>query len=85
MSNPIIRLHETPVESLADAGWTFILVGALLLTWWAAGRNALYLRDEFQNGWKFLVPFWYTARVTVLCVIVAVDLWLLSAIVHIIG
>ena len=85
MSNPIIGLYETPVESLADAGWTFILAGALILTWWALGRNFLYLRDRYQNGWKYLVPLQYAARVTAVCFIVAVDLWLLSAMVYIIG
>jgi hypothetical protein len=85
MSNPIIRLHETPVESLADAGWALFLLAALVVTWWALGRNVLYLREEYQNGWKYLVPFWYTLRTAGVFAIVAVDLWLLSAIVHIIG
>lgn len=83
--NPIIRLYESPVESLADAGWVAILLAALVATWWAAGRNLLYLSEQYQNGWKYLVPFWYAVRLIGMLAILAVDLWLLSGIIAVIA
>jgi hypothetical protein len=85
MSNPVIRLYETPVEALTDAGWVCVLLAALVATWWAAGRNALYLSEQYQNGWKYLVPAWYAIRLIGMFAIVAVDLWLLAGIMHTLG
>jgi hypothetical protein len=83
--NPIIRLYETPVAALTDAGFALILVAALVATWWAGGRNLLYLSEQYQTGWQALVPFWYAVRLCGLLVIVAIDLWLLAGIVYVVG
>lgn len=83
--NPFIRIYESPVESLTAAGWLCILIGALVATWWAAGRNALYLENNYQNGWKYLVPFWYAVRLVGMLVALAVDLWLVAGIIAVIA
>jgi|APHM01.1.fsa_nt_gi hypothetical protein len=85
MTNPVIRLVEEPTAALADLGWAFVLLAALLATWWALGRNIIYLTDRYQDGWMFLVPLQYAARSVVLLLIIAVDLWLIAGIVHVLG
>lgn len=85
MTNPFLRLVDSPVETLTDAGWVVVLLAALVATWWAAGRNALYLSEQYQDGWRYLVPFWYAVRVVGGLVIVAIDLWLLAAVVAVLG
>lgn len=83
--NPILRLVETPVEGLTDAGWVLVLLSALVATWWAAGRNALWLEDRYQDGWQYLVPLQYAVRMIAMLLIAAVDLWLLAAIVAVLA
>ena len=81
--NPFVRLYDAPVETLTAAAYVAVLFGALVVTWWALGRNLLYLRDQYQNGWKYLIPFWYTVRVTAVAILVAVDLLLIGAIIYV--
>jgi len=81
--NPFVRLYEAPVETLTAAAYVAVLFGALVVTWWALGRNLLYLRDQYQNGWKYLIPFWYTVRAAAVAVLVAVDLLLIGAIIYV--
>lgn len=81
--NPFISLFEAPVETLTAAAYVVVLFGALVVSWWALGRNLLYLRDRFQNGWKYLVPFWYALRIGAATVLIAVDLLLVAAIIHV--
>jgi len=83
--NPFIRLYEHPVEALTDAAFVTLLVAALVATWWAAGRNGLYLTNQYQNGWRYLVPFWYAVRCLALLVIMSIDLALIAAIIHVLG
>jgi len=83
VSNPVIRLVESPVAALADLGWACILLAALISTWWALGRNLVYLADRYQDGWRYLVPLQYAIRSVAVLLIVAVDLWLLAGIVHV--
>lgn len=82
--NPFISLFETPVETLTAAAYVVVLFGALVCSWWALGRNLLYLSDRFQNGWKYLVPLWYALRIGAVSALVAVDLLLIAAIIHVI-
>ena len=83
--NPAVRLTDAPVETLTEFGWALVLVAALVGTWWALGRNLLYLTEEYQQGWRYLIPFRYAARVFFTLLIVAVDLWLLAGVVHVLG
>jgi hypothetical protein len=78
-------LVEAPVATLTDAAWACILLAALVATWWAAGRNALYLQEQYQNGWKYLVPFWYATRTVGMLLVLAVDLWLVAALVAVLS
>jgi hypothetical protein len=80
-ANPFIRLYEMPVATLTDAAYVLILLAVLVATWWAAGRNALYLSENYQNGWKYLIPAWYALRLIGMLVTAAVDLWLLAGII----
>ena len=80
-ANPALRLVEAPAAALADLGWALILIAALVATWWAAGRNALYLSEQYQAGWQYLVPFWYAVRTIGMLLVLAVDAWLLAALV----
>jgi len=84
-SNPVIRLVEHPVASLADLGWAMVLLAALVATWWAAGRNLLWLDANWRDGWQALPPFWYAVRSVALLLVAAVDLWLIAGIVAVIG
>jgi len=84
-TNTAVRLVEAPVETLTEFGWALVLVAALVGTWWALGRNLLYLSEEWQAGWLYLIPLRYAARVVLALVIVAVDLWLLAGVVHVLG
>lgn len=81
IANPFIRLYETPVATLTDAAYALLLLAALVATWWAAGRNALYLSEHYQNGWKYLIPAWYALRLIGMLVTAAVDLLLLAGII----
>jgi hypothetical protein len=83
--NPILRLVDNPAAALADLGWALMLCAALVVTWWALGRNLLYLRQQYQNGWKYLVPLPYAGRVAAALVIVGVDAWLFAALVAVLG
>mgnify|MGYP006287475347 CR=1 FL=1 len=82
--NPFISLFEAPVETLTAGAYVVVLLGALTLSWWGLGRNILYLRNRFQTDWKYLVPFWYAARIGAVAALVAVDLLLIAAIIHVI-
>jgi hypothetical protein len=79
-TNPVIHLIEAPVAALTDLAWVCVLLAALVATWWAGGRNALYLSDQYQNGWLYLVPLGYAARVVGMLLILAFDLWLVAGI-----
>jgi hypothetical protein len=81
--NPFIELYQQPVETLSAAAYALVLLAALLATWYAAGRNLLWLIDRYQDGWLVLPPFWYTARSIALILILAVDLLLVAGIVWI--
>jgi len=83
--NPFIRLYEAPVATLTDAAFGCLLVAALIGTWWALGRNLLYLDNNYQNGWKYLVPFWYAVRLIAVISIVAVDLALIAALIAVLS
>ncbi|MEF8887326.1 MAG: hypothetical protein V5A30_05920 [Haloarculaceae archaeon] len=83
--NPVLRLVEAPAATLADLGWACILVAALVATWWAAGRNLLWLDAHWQEGWQVLPPFWPALRMVALLVVTAVDLWLLAALVAVLA
>lgn len=85
MTNPVIALVENPSAALADAGWALILLAALVATWWAAGRNLLWLDDRWRDGWLFLPPLGYAARTVALLIVVAIDCWLLAALVALLG
>jgi hypothetical protein len=80
--NPFIRLYEAPVESLTAGAYALVLIAALVASWYAAGRNLLYLQKQYQNGWRYLVPFWYMVRLVGLVLVVAVDLLLVAGIIH---
>jgi|APHM01.1.fsa_nt_gi hypothetical protein len=84
-ANPAVHLIENPVAALTDAGWLLMLLAALLLTWWALGRNLIYLIERYQDGWRYLIPLRYAARSVVALVILGVDLWLISAVVYLIA
>lgn len=81
--NPFIHLYEAPVETLTAGAYVVVLLGALVGSWWALGRNLLFLREQFQNGWQLLVPFWYAVRVLAASALVAIDMLLLAAMIHI--
>lgn len=82
--NPFIHLFEHPVATLTALAYVMVLLGALVGSWWALGRNLLYLRQQYQNGWKYLIPAMYALRVVSTAVLVAVDLLLIAAIIHVI-
>lgn len=80
-TNPFLELYQHPVATLTAAAYVALLLGALVATWWAAGRNLMYLDDQFQEGWLYLIPLRYTARLVATLGIVAVDLLLVAAII----
>jgi hypothetical protein len=80
-ANPFVRLFEAPTETLTAAAYALVLVGLVVLSWWALGRNLLYLREQYRDGWQFLVPLGYAGRVASACGLIAVDLWLVAAII----
>jgi len=82
--NPFVRLYEAPVEALAAAAYVCVLVAVLVLSWWALTRNLVYLDDRYQNGWKYLVLLWYAVRAAATLGLVALDLLLVAAIIHVI-
>jgi len=83
--NPFIQLFEYPVATLTALAYVVVLLGALVGSWWALGRNLLYLRQRYQNGWKYLIPGMYALRVVATAVLVAIDLLLVAAILHALG
>jgi len=84
-SNPFLELYQHPVDTLTAAAYVALLLGALVATWWAAGRNALALDRQWQEGWLLLIPFWPAVRIVAMFGILAADLWILAAIVGVIA
>jgi len=84
-TNPFLELYQHPVDTLTAAAYVALLLGALVATWWALGRNLMYLDDQFQEGWLYLIPLRYTARLVATLGIVAVDLWILAAIIGVVA
>jgi hypothetical protein len=82
--NPFIALFERPVATLTAGAYVLVLLGALLLSWWALGRNLLYLREQYQNNWRVLVPLWYAVRGASTLGLLALDLLLIGGIVHVV-
>jgi len=81
IGNPFIELARSPVQSLTALAYALVLTAALVGTWYAAGRNLLYLLDRYQDGWLVLPPLTYVARCIGLLLIVAVDLLLIAGII----
>jgi len=81
IANPFVRLFEAPVESLTAGAYALVLLAALVVSWYALGRNLLYLEDQWRDGWLVLVPFWYAARIVGALLIVAIDLLLIAGII----
>lgn len=79
--NPFVRVFEAPVEALTAGAYALVLVAALVASWYALGRNLLYLEDQWREGWLVLVPLWYAARVVGLLLLVALDLLLIAGII----
>jgi hypothetical protein len=79
--NPFVHLFKSPVESLTAAAYALVLVAVLVATWWAGGRNALFLYQEWREGWYLLVPLRYCARAVAMVLVVALDLLLLAGII----
>jgi hypothetical protein len=84
-SNPFLRLHEAPVETLTDAAFVLVLLAAMMTTWWAGGRNVLWLYTRFQSNWKYLPPWEYAVRSVVMLLVIALDLALLAAIIGVLS
>lgn len=82
-ANPFVALYDDPVATLTALAYGLTLLAALLGTWYAAGRNALYLYDRFQNGWLALPPLWYTVRAVAMLLVAAVDALLVAGIVYV--
>lgn len=80
--NPFVEIWTDPVLALTRFAYVSVLAGFMVLTWWAAGRNALWLDEHFQDGWQVLVPFWFAIRTFAMLAIVAVDLLLLAGIIY---
>lgn len=83
--NPFIELYREPVAALTDAAWICVLLAALAATWWALGRNLLWLDKRWQQGWRYLPPFWTAVRMVAVLVVAAVDLWLVAGIVAVVA
>jgi len=83
--NPFLELYQHPVDTLTAAAYVALLLGALVATWWAAGRNALALDRQWQEGWLLLIPFWPAVRIVAMFGILAADLWILAAIIGVIA
>jgi len=83
IANPFVRLFEAPAETLTAAAYACLLLGALMLTWWAAARNVVVLDDRWQDGWQLLVPLGYAVRLAAMAAIVAVDLLLVAGIIYV--
>jgi len=85
LTNPFVELFRAPVETLTAAAYAFVLLSALVFTWWALVRNALAFEAEYANASavKWLLPLRLTGRVAVACLIIAVDLLLVAGIVYV--
>lgn len=84
-ANPFIRLFEMPVETLTSTAYALVLLAALVATWWAAGRNLLWLDRHWGSGWKYLPPFWPALRMIAVLIIAAVDLLLIAGIIGVLA
>jgi len=87
-ANPFVALFERPVATLTAAAYALVLLSALVGSWYAGGRNALYLVEFWQEtpggqAWRLLVPLAYAARVVAMLLLLAVDLLLVAGIIHV--
>ena len=81
--NPFVRLWEAPVGTLTAFAYAIVLASMLIATWWALGRNLVVLVDQWQEGWRVLVPGAYAARVVAASLLVALDVLLVAGIIHV--
>ncbi len=80
--NPFVRLFEAPVEVLTATAYALVLLTALLATWYALGRNLLWLSQRWQTGWRYLPSPMWVARAGGGLLVIAVDCLLLAGVVH---
>lgn len=81
--NPFVALFENPVPTLTAAAYAVFLLTLLVATWWGLGRNLLYLVENWQDGWKLLIPGDYVAHLFATGIIVSVDLLLIAATIYV--
>jgi len=81
--NPFVAFYESPVAAATAFAYVCILFAALVASWWAASRNALYLYDRWQAGWLVLVPGEYTLRAIAMLLLLALDALLIGGIIHV--
>jgi hypothetical protein len=85
LTNPFVELFRAPVETLTAAAYAFVLLSALVLTWYALVRNTLAFQAEYssRSDVRWLLPLRLTARAAAACLIIAVDLLLIAGIIYV--
>ena len=82
-ANPFIRLYETPVEALTAAAFALVLFASLLLSIWALAWLILELKSGWKRNWRAIPPLKYFGKTAAAILILAIDLLLLAAIIHV--
>ena len=84
--NPFVRLWEAPVETTALLAYAFLLLAALVATWYALGTNVLTLKIRWdRRRWTYVPDQSFVYRVVGILVLVAVDWLLLGGLVYLVG
>ena len=83
--NPFIRVWEAPVETAALIAYAFILLAALIATWYVLSTNVMTLKVRWdRKTWTYVPPMDFVFRIVGSLFILAVDWLLFGALVYLV-
>ena len=80
--NPFVELARDPVATLSTLGYALALLTLLIWTAGICWSNFHTARARFRNHWHrwdYLPPLKWVARVSLIPLILAIDVWAIAA------
>ena len=83
--NPFVELVRDPVATLSTLGYGLLLVTLLVTTLGLAWSNLVWVLTRWDrqrpNEWQYVPPTWWLLRAAAIPFILAVDAWVVAALV----
>lgn len=83
--NPFIELAQDPVATLSALAYGLALITLLILTLGATWSNAIWVKTRWDrqrpHQWEYIPPTWWLIRLSAVPAILAVDAWVLAALI----